>query len=66
MLPVSGFAWMTADEAATAVDLLQESANLTYAIPIHWGYNRGSRTDAENFQEQANCTVIILDMLFSR
>ena len=65
MLPVSGYAWMTADEAATAVEYLQESANLTYAIPIHWGYNRGSLFDAERFQDLANCTVIILDMLFS-
>ncbi|MFW9952963.1 MAG: MBL fold metallo-hydrolase [Candidatus Thorarchaeota archaeon] len=66
MLPVSGYAWMTADEAAEAVDFLQESRNLTYAIPIHWGYNEGSRFDAERFRDLANCEVVILDMLFSR
>ncbi|MDF1540093.1 MAG: MBL fold metallo-hydrolase [Candidatus Thorarchaeota archaeon] len=43
LLPVSGYAWMEPDEAATAVEYLQESNNLTYAIPIHWGYNQGSR-----------------------
>ncbi|MFW9850818.1 MAG: MBL fold metallo-hydrolase [Candidatus Thorarchaeota archaeon] len=66
LLPVSGYAWMTADEAAIAVDYLQESHNLTYAIPIHWGYNEGSRFDAERFQDRADCDVIILDMLFSK
>jgi L-ascorbate metabolism protein UlaG (beta-lactamase superfamily) len=64
LLPVSGYAWMEAEEAAIAVDYIQESANLTYAIPIHWGYNEGSRFDAIRFQDLANCTVIILDLLF--
>lgn len=66
LLPVSGYAWMEAEEAAYAVDDLKLSSDLAYAIPIHWGYNIGSRLDAERFVELANCTTLILEKLFER
>ena len=66
LLPVSGYAWMEPDEAAGAVEDLKQSSDLAYAIPIHWGYNQGSRWHAERFVELANCTTIILEKLFER
>jgi L-ascorbate metabolism protein UlaG (beta-lactamase superfamily) len=66
LLPVSGFAWMEPDEAAGAVDDLKMSSDLAYAIPIHWGYNEGTRWHAEQFVELANCTTMILEKLFER
>ena len=66
LLPVSGYAWMEPDEAADAVEDLKQSSDLAYAIPIHWGYNQGSRWHAERFIELANCTTIILEKLFER
>ncbi|MFW9794216.1 MAG: MBL fold metallo-hydrolase [Candidatus Thorarchaeota archaeon] len=66
LLPVSGYAWMEPDEAANAVDDLKLSSDLAYAIPIHWGYNQGTRWHAEQFVELANCTTIILEKLFER
>ena len=66
LLPVSGYAWMEADEAADAVEDLKLSSDLAYAIPIHWGWNQGSRLDAEEFVALANCTTMILEKLFER
>ncbi|MFW9767402.1 MAG: MBL fold metallo-hydrolase [Candidatus Thorarchaeota archaeon] len=66
LLPVSGYAWMEPDEAADAVEDLKVSSNLALAIPIHWGYNQGTRWHAEQFVELANCTTIILEKLFER
>lgn len=63
LLPVSGYAWMTPNEAAGAVDDLKNSSDLQYAVPIHWGHNQGTRWHAERFEELANCTVVILDRL---
>ncbi|MHA1951336.1 MAG: MBL fold metallo-hydrolase [Candidatus Thorarchaeota archaeon] len=66
LLPVSGYAWMEAEEAAAAAEDLMLASDLSYAIPIHWGYNVGSRLDAERFVELANCTTMILEKLFER
>ncbi len=66
LLPVSGYAWMEPEEAAGAVEDLMKSSDLAYAIPIHWGYNRGNRWHAERFVELANCTTIIVEKLFER
>jgi len=63
LLPVSGYAWMTPSEAADAIEAIQISSDLQYAVPMHWGHNRGSRWHAERFAELANCTVVILDRL---
>ncbi|MHA2225257.1 MAG: MBL fold metallo-hydrolase [Candidatus Hodarchaeales archaeon] len=62
LLPVSGFAWMSAEEAAGAVDDLKISSNLKYAIPMHYGGSySGSLNDAVEFSELANCSVVILE-----
>ncbi|MFW9786986.1 MAG: MBL fold metallo-hydrolase [Candidatus Thorarchaeota archaeon] len=66
LLPVSGYAWMEPDEAASAVEDIKQSSDLAYAIPIHWGYNQGTRWHAEQFVELANCTTVILEKLFER
>ena len=64
-LPVSGYAWMTAREAATAVEYLKVSSSLKYAIPFHWGYNgysyTGSVQDAMDFVNYARCSIVMLD-----
>ncbi|MFX1253816.1 MAG: MBL fold metallo-hydrolase [Promethearchaeota archaeon] len=64
ILPVSGNAWMTAREAAEAVESLKVSSDLKAAIPTHYGPPNFSGTvqDALNFQKYANTTVIILDL----
>ncbi|MHA2363738.1 MAG: MBL fold metallo-hydrolase [Candidatus Hodarchaeales archaeon] len=66
LLPVSGYAWMTASEAADAVNDLKNSSDLKYSIPIHYGYNGytgniGSYNDATYFSDIANCSVVILE-----
>lgn len=66
LLPVSGYAWMTANEATEAVELLKESGDLKYAIPIHYGYNQGTDTNALIFSNNANCSVVILPRLFEK
>ena len=68
LLPVSGYAWMTAMEAVTAVEYLKESSNLKYAIQIHYGDNgfnelKGSLQDAITFGRNARCTVVILNSI---
>ncbi|MHA1575846.1 MAG: MBL fold metallo-hydrolase [Candidatus Thorarchaeota archaeon] len=65
LLPVSGYAWMTPDEAADAIDAIKISSDLQYAVPMHWGHNVGVRWHAERFAELANCTVVILDRLIT-
>ena len=66
LLPVSGYAWMTALEALDAVELLKISSDLNYVIPIHYGYNQGTDTNALIFSTQVNCSVVILPRLFER
>jgi L-ascorbate metabolism protein UlaG (beta-lactamase superfamily) len=66
LLPVSGYAWMTARDAVEAVELLKQSGNLDYAIPIHYGYNQGTDTNALIFSSQVNCSVVILPRLFEK
>ena len=66
LLPVSGFAWMTALEAVEAVELLKASGELDFVIPIHYGYNQGTDTNALVFSNNANCSVVVLPRLFDR
>jgi L-ascorbate metabolism protein UlaG (beta-lactamase superfamily) len=68
LLPVSGQAWMTASEAAEAVEYLKVSSDLKYAIPFHYGYNgvsgtTGNISNANRFAELAICSVVILDAI---
>jgi len=65
-LPVSGYAWMTANEAIQAVELLKMSGELDYVIPIHYGYNQGTDTDALLFSRNVNCSVVLLPRLFEK
>lgn len=55
LLPVSGTYVMTADEAVKAVDRIKPKK----AVPMHWGEIVGGRKDAEHFQENAACEVVI-------
>jgi L-ascorbate metabolism protein UlaG (beta-lactamase superfamily) len=64
ILPVSGYAWMTAEEAASAIDDIKKSSDLKFAIPTHYGNGNGGLWDAEKFAELANCNVVILDKTF--
>lgn len=66
LLPVSGYAWMTASEAADSVEDLKIQSDLRYAIPMHYGWNgyndfTGSYFDAQRFTELADCDVVILN-----
>ena len=63
LLVVGGYAFMTPQEAATAVDYLKINSELKYAIPQHYGYlpNFLGEAGAESFAEMANCSVVILD-----
>ncbi|MHA1960492.1 MAG: MBL fold metallo-hydrolase [Candidatus Thorarchaeota archaeon] len=61
LLPVSGYAEMSAEEAAEAVEDLKMSSNLAYAVPMHWDSFTGSIFDAYTFYNQANCTTVILE-----
>ncbi|MHA2249627.1 MAG: MBL fold metallo-hydrolase [Candidatus Kariarchaeaceae archaeon] len=64
ILPVSGYAWMTAEEAVKAVEDIKQSSNLKYAIPTHYGNGNGGIWDAESFSEQVECSVVILEKLY--
>ncbi len=65
ILPVSGYAEMSAYEAAEAVEDLNESHPLKYAIPMHWNSYSGNVFQAYIFHNLANCTVAILDTITS-
>ena len=56
LLPVSGVYVMNADEAAEAVDYIKPKI----AIPMHYGSIVGSLTDANMFEEMADCEVKII------
>ncbi len=60
LLPVSGYAWMTAKEAAGAAEDIMASSDLKYAIPIHYGLNQGTDFNAMVFSRLANCSIVIL------
>ncbi|MFW9778844.1 MAG: MBL fold metallo-hydrolase [Candidatus Heimdallarchaeota archaeon] len=64
LLPVSGYAWMTAAEAAGAVEDLKNSSDLEYAIPMHYTATAGTKNDALQFSELAQCNVIILESFY--
>lgn len=66
LLPVSGYAWMSASDAAEAVELLKKGGDLQYAIPIHFGYNQGTDTSALVFSNEANTSIVILPRLFEK
>jgi L-ascorbate metabolism protein UlaG (beta-lactamase superfamily) len=63
LLPVSGYAWMTAEEAAGAAEDIMISSDLIYAVPMHYGINQGTRYNANVFSRLANCSVAILERL---
>jgi L-ascorbate metabolism protein UlaG (beta-lactamase superfamily) len=63
LLPVSGFAWMTAEEAAGAAEDIMISSDLIYAVPMHYGVNQGTRYNAIVFSRLANCSVAIIERL---
>jgi L-ascorbate metabolism protein UlaG (beta-lactamase superfamily) len=56
LLPVGGTYTMNAEEAAEAARHIKPKQ----AIPYHWGDIVGSRSDAEQFAELAECEVKIL------
>ncbi len=56
LLPVGGTYTMNAEEAAEATKHIKPKQ----AIPYHWGDIVGSRSDAEQFAELAECEVKIL------
>lgn len=56
LLPVGGTYTMNAEEAAEAAKHIKPRQ----AIPYHWGDIVGSRSDAEQFAELAECEVKIL------
>ncbi len=56
LLPVGGTYTMSAEEAAEATRIFKPK----FAIPYHWGDIVGSRSDAEQFAELAECEVKIL------
>jgi len=56
LLPVGGTYTMNAEEAAEATRHIKPKQ----AIPYHWGDIVGSRSDAEQFAELADCEVKIL------
>ncbi|RKX80088.1 MAG: MBL fold metallo-hydrolase [Spirochaetes bacterium] len=61
LLPVSGTYVMSASEAAEATRRI----DCKKAIPMHFGGGVvGSKKDAEEFKEKANCDVEILNPLF--
>ncbi|MFQ5979875.1 MAG: MBL fold metallo-hydrolase [Candidatus Heimdallarchaeota archaeon] len=64
LLPVSGLAWMTPEEAAGAVEDLNNASDLQYAIPMHYTGTQGTLNDARRFSELANCDVVILDSIW--
>jgi L-ascorbate metabolism protein UlaG (beta-lactamase superfamily) len=55
-IPVSGVYVMNPDEAAEAIDYIKPKI----AIPMHYGSIVGSKTDAEMFEEMADCEVRII------
>ena len=57
LLPVSGTYVMTAEEAATAADMIEPEV----CIPMHWGALIGTHEDAEKFKKLAKCKTIILE-----
>lgn len=63
LLPVSGYAWMTAEEAAGAAEDIMISSDLKFVVPMHYGVNQGTRYNADVFSRLANCSVAILERL---
>ncbi|MCS7142801.1 MAG: MBL fold metallo-hydrolase [Aigarchaeota archaeon] len=56
LLPVSGVYVMTADEAASAAEVIRPKL----AIPMHFGSIVGSASDAERFKRLCRCRVEVL------
>ncbi|MFX1249639.1 MAG: MBL fold metallo-hydrolase, partial [Promethearchaeota archaeon] len=67
-LPILGTGLMSDEEGAEAVGSLQVLSDLQYVIPMHYTYpvtignmTIGNLNEVKDFQEKANCTVIILE-----
>jgi len=56
LLPVGGTYTMNAEEAAEAAKYIKPRL----AIPYHWGDIVGSRNDAEQFAQKAECKVTVM------
>ena len=70
-LPIRETALMSPEEGAEAVESLQALSDLQYVIPMHYTYpftianmTIGTLAEVEDFQERANCSVIILEPIF--
>ncbi|MFX0115384.1 MAG: MBL fold metallo-hydrolase [Candidatus Hodarchaeota archaeon] len=66
LAPIGGLAVMSPREAAEAVESLQMTSDLKYAIPMHYGYSSEIATEylpAGIFAAHANCSVAILEPL---
>jgi L-ascorbate metabolism protein UlaG (beta-lactamase superfamily) len=68
LLPIMGNGLMTDEDGVEAVESLQVSSDLKYAIPMHYSYPvkfgdtiLGDLDEVETFKEKADCTVIILE-----
>jgi L-ascorbate metabolism protein UlaG (beta-lactamase superfamily) len=59
LLPVSGVYVMTAQEAAEAARRIQPKV----AVPMHWGQNVGTESDARTFAERAPVDVRIMEAI---
>ena len=57
LVPVSGTYVMSANEAAAAIKNIKPKI----AIPMHYNSIIGSKKDARDFKNLANCNVKILD-----
>ncbi|MFX0172260.1 MAG: MBL fold metallo-hydrolase [Candidatus Hodarchaeota archaeon] len=68
LLPIMGNGLMTDEDGVEAIESLQVSSDLKYAIPMHYSYPvkfgdtiLGDLDEVEAFKEKTNCTVIILE-----
>lgn len=65
--PVMGKAYMSYQDAATAIEYIKLNSELQYSIPIHWGpeslpdHTQGTLTNVLNFISVAQCDVVVLE-----
>ena len=64
LAPVGGVAVMTPQEAADAVESLKIASGLKYTIPMHYPLVPSPYVPSSEFAAKANCTVVILKLLY--